>query len=315
MQPLYSSSPQRHKAYIDFLEQCHRDQATVQDIINLGSKLMSKEGLHHHFFADHSLLKTAEHLTRYALKESADLTQKITEPEALDVFSIFERRIADRIPVEYITNEASYAGQSFYVNQHVLVPRSIMSTRFHDFLNDTHWENNRVLDLCTGSGCIGITLALLNPNIQVDLADISSDALAVARINVEKHGLTDRIRCIQSDLFLNLQDKYDLIITNPPYVSTKEYQKSPDEFKNEPKIALEAGTEGLDLIHKILAEAKKYLNANGTLIAEVGFPAATLLKKHYPHTPFEWFKYRNSDGRESFFGMHGVFRVLGEYLL
>ncbi len=139
------------------------------------------------------------------------------------------------------------------------------------------------------------------------MADISHAALEVAHVNINKYSLNDRVRCIRSDLFDNIQNKYDLIITNPPYVSISEYQKCPEEFKNEPKIALESGKDGLDILHKILSQAKKYLNKNGSLIAEVGFPAAKLLKKKYPRILFKWFKYRRPNGKESIFGMHGVF--------
>lgn len=163
-----------------------------------------------------------------------------------------------------------------------MVPRSIMNTRFNDFLNAIHWENYKILDLCTGSGCIGITLALLNPKINVDLADISPEALKVAQINIDRYNLNNRVKCIHSDCFANINNKYDLIITNPPYVTTKEYNKIPVEFKNEPKIALESGRSGLNVIDKILTQAKDYLNPNGTLIAEVGFTAAKRLKKNIP---------------------------------
>ena len=137
--------------------------------------------------------------------------------------------------------------------------------------------------------------------------EISPEALDVAKINVKKYWLEDRVKCIQSDLFDNIHQKYDLIITNPPYVSKKEYQQSAEEFKTEPKIALEAGEDGLAIVRKILAQAKQHLNPNGTLIAEVGPSAATFIKKQYPHIKFQWFKYRKPSGKESFFGGHGVF--------
>jgi ribosomal protein L3 glutamine methyltransferase len=196
--------------------------------------------------------------------------------------------------VEYITNEGWYLGNKFYVNKNVLVPRSTMNTRFNDFLSEIHWKNNLVLDLCTGSGCIGISLALLNTKISVDLLDVSSKALEVATINVTNYNLSNRVRCIKSDLFENVQNKYDLIITNPPYVTTAEYKASPDEFKNEPKIALEAGADGLDIIKKILAQAKNYLNEDGKLIAEVGTSVAKALKRKYPNVPFKWLKYKRT---------------------
>jgi ribosomal protein L3 glutamine methyltransferase len=280
----------------------------------MGSKLMRKERLHHHFFANHTFLAIAQHLATHALQISpnqanlSSLDKRISSQQAKKIIHLFEKRIAKRIPVEYITHEAHYLGNQFYVNEHVLVPRSIMNTRFKDFLNDIHWENYRVLDLCTGSGCIGISLALINPHISVDLADISSQALNVAQSNINRHGLSERVKCIESDLFNNINDKYDLIITNPPYVTVSEYQGCPQEFKNEPKIALESGKDGLDIINRIMHQAKNHLNANGSLIAEVGFTAAKRIKKKYRQVPFTWFKYRRPCGKESLLGMHGVFQ-------
>ena len=298
----------RNKKYAAFLNTCREQKASVENIIALGYSLMRKYKLHHHFFEDYSLWSTSKCLADHVLKNIEDFKPPfLTEAIAKDIIVLFEKRIAQRIPVEYITNEASYLGFTYYVNEHVLVPRSIMNTRFEEFLKLISWENNRVLDLCCGSGCIGLTLALLEPKIKVDLADISPQALEVTQINIDRHGLNTRAHCVESNVFESLNNKYDLIITNPPYVSMSEYQNSADEFKAEPKIALEAGSDGLVIIHKILAQAKQYLNPNGLLIAEIGFSAAKLVKKHYPHIPFQWFKYKKPNGSTSFFSMHGVF--------
>jgi ribosomal protein L3 glutamine methyltransferase len=303
-----SDNDKRNKTYNAFLDLCRTNKATVNDIIHLGYKLMHKENVYHHFFGNHSLMHTAEYLTYFSLKKPLKKwNDKISEDEAIEIIKLFERRIADRLPVAYLTNETTFCGYKFYVNEHVLIPRSIMVTRFHDFLKQTHWQNNRVLDLCTGSGCIGITLALLKSEIDVDLADISIDALVVAQINIDKHMLNDRVRCIQSDLFSSIQNKYDLIISNPPYVSTTEYNASAQEFKMEPKLALEAEEDGLDIINRILSQAKQFLNPEGILIVEVGFSAAKLLKKKYPHIPFQWLKYRKPSGKEPFWGVHCIF--------
>jgi ribosomal protein L3 glutamine methyltransferase len=278
---------------------------TVHDIASMGYQWMRKEKIHHHFFVDHSLWLIALHLTLFALHLPYDYKNKnslgtiITEQDALNIIILFEKRIIKRLPVAYITNEAVYLGNSFYVNEHVLVPRSLMSTRFQDFLNGVCWKNYRVLDLCTGSGCIGITLALLNKNIQVDLVDLSEKALEVALVNIKKYNLENRVRCIQSDLFENVAGPYDLIITNPPYVPEHEYLRQPAEIKNEPEMALNAGIKGLDIIDKIIAQAKNYLNPEGILIAEVGYSAVKPLKKKYPKVPFKWFNFRETALKQS----------------
>lgn len=307
-----SNNTERNEIYDTFLDSCRKNNKTVGDIIKLGTKLMRKHKLHHHFYGDsnffglYSLAGTAKGLTLFALtshKPQVCITPKdtISELEAKDVLELFEKRITKRVPVEYITNEAIYAGHKFYVNEHVLVPRSLMSDRFRDFLNNIAWNNYHVLDLCTGSGCIGITLALLNPKIFVDLADISPEALDVARINIGKHSLEKRVRCVQSNCFENIQGKYDLIITNPPYVSTEDYNKCPAEFINEPHKALESGSDGLELITKILKQAKSYLNPSGVLIAEVGAASAKLIKRKFSNVRFQWFNYRKPNWGRSIF--------------
>lgn len=297
----------RHQYYAQFLKKAYNSQLTVKDMIHLGTKLMKKASLHHHFFGDYSWQATACALTYHALGcEKAD-TAALTPTECEAIFALFEKRIEERIPVEYISQKAQYCGHEFYVNEHVLVPRSLMSNRFKEFLDSISWKNYRVLDLCTGSGCIGITLALLHPKIQVDLSDISDKALEVAALNIEKHGLKERVKCIQGDGFENIKAHYDLIISNPPYVSVKEYNKSPAEFKVEPKIALESGNDGLDMAHIILKQAKHHLNEEGLLIVEVGPPAAKRLKKQYPKVQFKWFKYKKPNGRTVFFSDPGVF--------
>ncbi len=314
-----SPDPKRNKQYNLFLKRGLEQEITVADIIQLGHQLMRQAKLHHHFFDNHTLLANAQYLTYHALQLpypygqtqtfTKNLTQKLTERDILTILALFEKRISERIPVEYITQEAWYLGNTFYVNEHVLVPRSIMNTRFQDFLLETLWHNHCVLDLCTGSGCIGITLALLNPKLNVDLVDISSAALEVATKNIQKYSLENRVNCLKSDLFQNVTHTYDLIITNPPYVASSEYQKSPAEFKNEPKMALESGKDGLDIIHLILKKAKNYLNPEGKIIAEVGVTAAKRLKKQYPQLPFTWYPYRKPTGKVSWFAMDCIFML------
>ena len=327
---------QRNNLYCEFIDSINHKMVCVNDIIKFGQKLMQKEKLSRHFFGENSIIGnwlgtsclygTARYLTFYALKLPYEFKNKnyldkpISQQDAKKVFSLFEKRISERIPVEYITNECWYLNNKFYVNQDVIVPRSIMHTRFEDFLKGVTWQNYRVLDLCAGSGCIGISLALLNKDIKVDLVDISPKALDVARINISNYNLADRVKCIQSDLFNNLENnKYDLIITNPPYVPKNEYDLGSEEFKNEPKMALESGADGLNHIHRIIFESRAYLNPNGKLIAEVGYTAPKLLKKIYSKVKFKWFHCRGPKGSKSIidylpFGLKGIFMCERAYL-
>lgn len=310
---MISQDKNRNKIYSIFLENCENSTVTLNDIIQMGCNLMREAKIHSHFFGNNTILANAQYLAFFAKQLPYEyenpqyLHSKLSTDDALKIIALFEKRMTEKIPVEYITNEAFYLDYKFFVNEHVLVPRSIMNTRFQEFLNDVSWENHQVLDLCTGSGCIGISLALLDPNIKVDLVDVSPEALKVAEMNIQKYSLQDRVRCIQSDLFTNVRNKYDLIISNPPYVSTSEYNRIRPEFKSEPKLALESGWDGLTLTHQILTQAKNYLNPKGKIIAEVGFSAARRLKRRYRHVPLKWIKYRKPDGKQSFFAMEGVF--------
>lgn len=332
--PFELNEKKRANIYQQFLES-QKNCFTVEKIARLGEKLMRKESVHPHFFGDFSLYAVALYLIFFSLNLPTTLfveaflkyprqrknpaylkllSRELQREEVLAIIALFERIIIERIPVEYITNEAFYLDNTFFVNEHVLVPRSIMNRRFKDFLNEMQWENYRVLDLCTGSGCIGISLSLLHPNIQVELSDISPLALQVANMNIQRYDLQKRVKCIKSDLFGAITDRYDLIISNPPYVSVRDYQASPKEFKQEPKIALEAGQEGMDIIHRILKEARPFLNTHGRLIVEVGSATAKRVKKQYPKIPFKWYKYKRPNGKESFFDSPGVFQCNAEDL-
>jgi ribosomal protein L3 glutamine methyltransferase len=289
-----SAIPEREVAYKKLLSV---SPIVLDNVVRFGARLMKKAGVHRHFFGKNSfwhnlmgtstVLPTAQYLALHALGLPKDnyasyANHVITHNEAFQIMCLFERRISERIPTEYISNEARYLNRDFYVNEHVLVPRSLMSARFADFLQEVEWHNYKVLDLCCGSGCIGISLALLNPNIEVHLSDISHEALKVAKYNVNKFALTNRVQCIQGNLFENISDRYDLIISNPPYVAPQEYQGCPSELKNEPKIALVSGVDGLDIVRTILNQSVNYLNAKARLIVEVGFSAPKILKKEFP---------------------------------
>jgi ribosomal protein L3 glutamine methyltransferase len=195
----------------------------------------------------------------------ADLSRKATRKAVKQVESLARKRINDRIPVAYLLNEAWLDGRAFYVDRRVLVPRSHIAFMLKDF-----GKPKRVLDLCTGSGCLAILAAQAFPDARVDASDLSEEALKVARTNVARHRLGRRIRLIRSDLFDSIEDRYDLVITNPPYVSTAAMRKLPPEYRYEPGIGLAGGRDGLFLVRKILKEAETYLSAGGRLVCEVG---------------------------------------------
>lgn len=219
---------------------------------------------------------------------------------------LVSRRIKERLPVPYLTQEAWFAHQKFYVDPRVIIPRSPMGElilkSFQPWLGKRPVK--RVLDLCTGSGCIAIATAHVFQDAIIDAIDISADALAVAHKNVILHECVSRVNLIQSDLFAACSGKkYDIIISNPPYVDTAEMQNLPQEYHWEPCLALAAGTDGLDIVNKILREAPHYLAETGLLFVEVG-NAENVLKSKYPDTPFTWLDFER--------GGQGVFLLYAE---
>lgn len=223
----------------------------------------------------------------------------LTQAERENVLALIDRRVRERKPLAYLTHEAPFAGQQFYVDERVLVPRSpiaeLIEAEFSPWVEPDRVE--RILDLCTGSGCIAIACALAFPDAMVDAVDISSDALEVADINRRRLKVEDRVRTIRSDLFQALNgERYDIIVSNPPYVSTSEWQDLPVEFHAEPKLGLESGADGLDCVRQILREASNHLTEEGILIVEVG-SAAEALVATFPDVPFCWLEFeRGGDG-------------------
>jgi len=309
----FSDNHDRNSIYISAIElaRSSSNSATTEDLIRFGAFVMLREDLNY----DHSWGNArldAQYLAFFTLKLPYEYDQeiyrktKVSVLQIIDFIKLLEKRISRRLPLSYVTNEALYLGRRFYVNEYTLVPRSLMNHKFEEFLHGIRWSNYRVLDLCTGSGCIGITLALLDTRITVDLVDISSGALEVAKVNIDSYFLKDRVHTIQSDLFTNIQCKYDLIITNPPYLPTHEYDYQSAEYKIEPKIALEAGEKGLDIVNRILNDSWKYMNEGGVLIAEIGPTVQDFCRQDYPDMPFEWVV----TGKEPWYqGRSGVFML------
>ncbi len=218
------------------------------------------------------------------------------------------RRINERIPVAYLTNKAWFCGHEFYVDERVLVPRSpigeLIDNRFSGLIGH---EPQHILDMCTGSGCIAIACAYAFPQAEVDAVDISSDVLAVTEHNIQQLGLEQQVTPIRSDLFRELPPlRYDLIVTNPPYVDEEDMSDLPDEFRHEPTLGLAAGSDGLKLVRRILACAPDYLSDDGVLICEVGNSMVHLMAQ-YPSIPFVWLEFDN--------GGDGVFMLTRQQLL
>ncbi|HEY1147296.1 MAG TPA: 50S ribosomal protein L3 N(5)-glutamine methyltransferase [Pseudoduganella sp.] len=221
----------------------------------------------------------AAYLILHTLKLPLDklepfLDARLQQEEVQQVLAVIERRATERVPAAYITNEAWLGTYNFYVDERTIVPRSyiaeLIPNYFAPWVNDPEGISN-ILELCTGSGCLAIMMADAFPDALVDAVDISADALEVAKRNVETYGLQDRVTLIQSDLYANVpQKKYDLIITNPPYVNSGSMKKLPQEYQHEPQIALDGGADGMDLVRKIIAGAAERLTDDGLLIVEIG---------------------------------------------
>jgi ribosomal protein L3 glutamine methyltransferase len=219
------------------------------------------------------------------------LRRPVSAAAAQKALALVEQRICRRVPAAYLTNEAWLQGLRFHVDERVIVPRSYIAELLGEQLAPWLAAPNRVktaLDLCTGSGCLAIIMAKVFPRAQVDAVDLSVDALAVARRNVSRYRLGRRIDLIESDLFAALSGRrYDLIISNPPYVTTATMKRLPREYRSEPALALAGGSDGFDLVDTILRQAAGHLAADGLLVVEVGHHRRRL-EATYPHLPFVW---------------------------
>lgn len=237
------------------------------------------------------------------------LQSQLTNEEKQRLTTQLSKRIIDRIPVPYLTNQAFFCGLPFYVDERVLIPRSpiaeMINEQFSPWIDANHVH--QILDLCTGSGCIAIACSYAFPDASIDAVDLSTEALQVAEINCEQHHLdSDEVNLIKSDCWENVPFiQYDLIISNPPYVGDDEMATLPQEYSHEPVMALRTNENGLAIVEKILANAHGYLTEHGILVVEVGNSADALIDA-YPNLPFTWIEFEH--------GGHGVFVLTREQL-
>ena len=268
---------------------------TIGDAIRYAMTRFEQEGIFYgHGCADS--YEEAYFLVLRALKlQFEDLERffnaRLTRSEMTRVLELIEKRAVDKIPTPYLLNEAWLLEHDFYCDERVLIPRSyiaeLLDTGLTPWVEDPEMVGS-VLDLCTGSGCLGILAQEAFPNALVEISDISEDALDVAAINLERYGLTEDIEAVQSDLFDNLQGRrYDVIISNPPYVTQEAMDNLTDEYRHEPALALGSGEDGLDLVRRMLREAPEHLNDGGILVVEVG-DGREACEAAFPDLPFTW---------------------------
>ena len=268
---------------------------TVRDYIRYAVSRFNAAGL---FFGhgNDNAWDEAVYLTLHTLNLPLDrlepfLDARLLPHEREQLLDIYTRRCQDRLPAAYLTHEAWLGEHRFYVDDRVIVPRSFIAELLDEQLApwiDDPWAIESALDLCTGSGCLAILTALAFPNAEVAAVDLSPDAIAVAERNVADYSLYDRIELIQSDAFQNLAGrKFDLIVSNPPYVNAESVARLPPEYLHEPELALGSGDDGLDFTRIILREARKHLTDHGILVVEIGHNREAL-EAAYPTLPFTW---------------------------
>lgn len=282
------------------------DLHTVRDWLRWGTSRFNEARLFFGHGCDNAhdeaawLVLHALHLPPDRLEPYLDA--RLTRHERLAVLELLQQRIARRLPAAYLTHEAWQAGLRFYVDERVLIPRSyfadLLVDGFAPWVDDPHAIGS-ALDLCTGSACLAILMAHAFPQAKIDAADLSKDALEVAKRNIADYGLKERVRLVQGDLFAALGKrprKYDLIISNPPYVTAQAMRDLPPEYRHEPEGALAAGEDGLDIVRRILADAKQHLAPHGLLAVEVGHNRE-IVDAAFPELPLTWLDTDSGEGK------------------
>ena len=313
----------------EHLQEAAETLLTIRDFIRFGVTALRQYDAHlgqgtEDYFAESSALV----LQTLSLEWKADaeiLDSKLLPSEKAEFLNLLERRVNERIPTSYLLNLSYFFGKPFYVDERVLIPRSpiaeLIENRFAPYCLDENGQtragvNNlpenpnpktpqRILDMCTGSGCIAIALAYAFPDSEVDATDISKEALEVASINAEHHNKQYQVALLESDLFAKIpaENQYDLIVSNPPYVDAEDMADLPDEFHHEPELALAAGQDGLDLVRKMLAQAADYLTEDGLIVIEVG-NSEWAMKQNFNTIDFYWLQFQK--------GGTGIFALTAE---
>ncbi|MGH8460893.1 MAG: 50S ribosomal protein L3 N(5)-glutamine methyltransferase [Stenotrophobium sp.] len=274
---------------------------SVRDLVRWGASEFGRAGLHFGHGTDNAL-DEAFHLVLHALHLSSDvpvlyLEAAVTASERTAALKLLRTRVKSRKPAAYLLGRIEFCGLEFEVDERVLVPRSpiaeMIENRFSPWLNR---EPMHVLDLCAGSGCIGIAIAHAFHEAVVDLGELSAGALEICRRNIARHHLDSHVKAIKSDLFQGLQGPYDLIVSNPPYVPVAEWKQLAAEYHHEPRMALAAGVDGMDIVARILSDAPKYLAPGGLLVCEVG-GSVEEFEARWPKLPVTWVEFeRGGDG-------------------